>query len=625
MKLTKVFLLFLLCLAVMATIGCVPTPQSQSVINKGTGDLEELIKSSELSVNGEIQQYDIMAHWDEVIKLTERVTLHFDADIAFEPAYYPVGRMRKRLIDIEDNKELLSYFFPDEDIYTRSQVATKAELQKDLLAIKRGKYFDGDYIPYDGQEADIIELEQKILSAPDDINYELLSIEKLGSGDQYIGYLLHTPSTIVIKGRIDGTSFHFLTGSIQTEDVVICGGALTGEPAGTTLNNLQITKEDAIKIEQVNHYIDVFFGDQKSKLIQQRNEATKSELGTYIMSLEQMKAFGTEQDIESIDARIAELRNLIPNAPDEVVMTTYDGAFQTEEIFDSFGKLKGTSPYIRAWIPESNGGYLFVQNSDTLSEDLHMEDEDGGYTRPHVSSARLHYYVQNRPSYSRNGAVVIEQAQEVPANIAQHLNLKPDDAKKQAETLIASLGVSQMKCMGMMLVTDGNVNWGYSLEYVPIIGEIGYASISGEIADTDAFTIDINFEHLTIIIDDSGVTSFDWDTPCQTSETIVGNANLLRFSQIDEIFQKMMVVKYEPYIEMYGCESMQIALRKVELAYVLLREQSTANCMLVPCWVFAGSKSTDAEANGADYAFFEQPLLIVNAIDGSIVDVAKGY
>ena len=106
---------------------------------------------------------------------------------------------------------------------------------------------------------------------------------------------------------------------------------------------------------------------------------------------------------------------------------------------------------------------------------------------------------------------------------------------------------------------------------------------------------------------------------------VIANAKLLSFPQIIAIFEKMMVVKYEPYIQTFGYDSMRIDVCKVELAYMLIREPFTSKCLLAPCWVFLGERSTDVVNNGEDYLFFSQPLLVINAIDGSIMDTTLGY
>lgn len=378
--------------------------------------------------------------------------------------------------------------------------------------------------------------------------------------------------------------------------------------------------------EQVGRFADAFFGERRGDLIQNRNGATRSELEAVILSLEQMKPLTTGKDqTVSLHTRIEELRALLASAPEAVETVPFDGTFQTEEIRDSFGKLKGTSLYARAWIDAEDGGYLFVKNSDTLEGDLFLADEDGGSTRPHRSTARMMYYVQNTPSFSRNNAIVIDKTQGIPETVRQYIRLTPAEAGVRADALVHTLGVRDMRCMGMMLVTDGNNNWGYELEYVPVIQDIAYAGISKDTADYDAFNVDISYGHLSVWVDDHGIRSVEWDAPYRIAETVVEDANLLAFPQISAIFGKMMTVKYEPYIQTFGYESIRIDVDTAELAYVLIRGRNTNKCLLTPCWVFLGKKSTDTENNGEDYTFFNQPLLVVNAVDGSIVDTVVGY
>ena len=48
--------------------------------------------------------------------------------------------------------------------------------------------------------------------------------------------------------------------------------------------------------------------------------------------------------------------------------------------------------------------------------------------------------------------------------------------------------------------------------------------------------------------------------------------------------------------------------------------------VLVPVWAFYGYRSWDwIEEQGIKYGLYEQPILMINAIDGSIIDLARGY
>ena len=90
----------------------------------------------------------------------------------------------------------------------------------------------------------------------------------------------------------------------------------------------------------------------------------------------------------------------------------------------------------------------------------------------------------------------------------------------------------------------------------------------------------------------------------------------------------MMLVKYEPMAKLVNSqEPLNVEITKAGLYYVLIQQQNDAsNTLLVPVWAFYGYRSWDwIEEQGIKYGLYEQPILMINAIDGSIIDLARGY
>jgi len=169
--------------------------------------------------------------------------------------------------------------------------------------------------------------------------------------------------------------------------------------------------------------------------------------------------------------------------------------------------------------------------------------------------------------------------------------------------------------------------WAYELFYFPSYDGISLAPTIDSV-DEDAFQTPINYEKIKIRINDSGVQSFTWDAPYKTAGIKVDNSHLLAFEDIQDIFSKMMLVKYEPMAKLVNSqEPLNIEITKAGLYYVLIQQQNDAsNTLLVPVWAFYGYRSWDwIEEQGIKYGLYEQPILMINAIDGSIIDLARGY
>ena len=107
------------------------------------------------------------------------------------------------------------------------------------------------------------------------------------------------------------------------------------------------------------------------------------------------------------------------------------------------------------------------------------------------------------------------------------------------------------------------------------------------------------------------------------------NSALLTFDKVDEIFQKMMLVKYDISGSGNDLTSATYKVDRVtlEMSRVTNRKSSEKG-LLVPVWNFYGSyyfTYEDGHNFGSDVREgFPSPLLRINAIDGSIIEPRYG-
>jgi len=141
-----------------------------------------------------------------------------------------------------------------------------------------------------------------------------------------------------------------------------------------------------------------------------------------------------------------------------------------------------------------------------------------------------------------------------------------------------------------------------------------------------------NYECCCFIVSDEGIQSFQWSSPNTYLETVTEDTAMLPFSRIDEIFRKMMLVKYEgAAAESSSCKLFSYAVNRVALEWQRIFEQGSKNKgLLIPVWNFYGTfdfQYTNGDHYGSSEVEqgFAEPLLTINAIDGSIIDLCEGY
>ena len=133
------------------------------------------------------------------------------------------------------------------------------------------------------------------------------------------------------------------------------------------------------------------------------------------------------------------------------------------------------------------------------------------------------------------------------------------------------------------------------------------------------------YEKMLIAVDDGGIASVCWEAPLNIIEVLTDDTAIRPFSEIAEIFEKMVVICNDWYVSPNRKQQIDITHMSLSLQRIMERDSYTTG-LLVPVWNFYGSVTTwnnDGEANTTEWEYM--PVMSINAIDGSVIDVFKGY
>lgn len=149
-----------------------------------------------------------------------------------------------------------------------------------------------------------------------------------------------------------------------------------------------------------------------------------------------------------------------------------------------------------------------------------------------------------------------------------------------------------------------------------------YSSYLGE----DAYGAQWYYEELRIGVCEDGIYSVQWRSPHEITETITDDTAMLPFADVEKIIGQMFRVKYEPYpgstsISEYEIDRLELSLRRV------MEQDNVENGLLIPVWdVYGFHWYSEPDIDLPKVRFTgKQSLLTINAIDGSIIDLSKGY
>ena len=160
----------------------------------------------------------------------------------------------------------------------------------------------------------------------------------------------------------------------------------------------------------------------------------------------------------------------------------------------------------------------------------------------------------------------------------------------------------------------------------------------------DASVYDINYETnvvrswanetlMAVVDGDGNLISLAWAAPLKATDVIAEQTQILSKDEMQSIFMSQIGRQFaEP---MYRDGTLRVDT--VQLGLYRIREQNSFDTgLLVPAWFFTGtftfSESVQSERKRNGYQDWEQfhfdnlnPVLIINAIDGTIIDPQKGY
>ena len=153
-------------------------------------------------------------------------------------------------------------------------------------------------------------------------------------------------------------------------------------------------------------------------------------------------------------------------------------------------------------------------------------------------------------------------------------------------------------------------------------------------------TVSWDLENILLDVGKNGVLRFAWTAPSTQPVVRQAESTLLPFEEIASIANTMLpevIVgpKETPLTQLdqyNGFDTrMDVDITKVSLSLMRIRDKGSLQGIIVPVWDFWGTSDWyDAEPNaygyqekGMNYDF--QPMLTLNAVDGTVVDRQLGY
>jgi hypothetical protein len=408
-------------------------------------------------------------------------------------------------------------------------------------------------------------------------------------------------------------SFTNTTGSLQyTLELTDIPSGLDAYPV------LQVTPH-TITSEEAETVARAIFGD--AEIYEYSGHMTKSEIEEQIQSFQATaddrdaiaEIFGNDEDsinsgIEYYQKLISDLEEAYEDASDETEQTLCDWQFYPDSYYDDEIGDDTDSEEYQDW-----NKTLYVKATSQLGDDPYKyyatnRSEDDGDVHYYAAFLGLPGSTSDLYSTEEPTQADIEQAKENAQSIL--------DAMDQGEWEIRSSYVLQTTN------SDSATVYGiilYATRNYQGIGSI-YSGESMNLTDDDVYSFSYGEEYISFDYSGGRLVDFDYECPWDVVSTINDNVAVLSFQEAIDALETWAGNTELPSWAAGAMSEATVNINRLELGLypVRIRDNDT-NYYLLPCYTFYGT-CDELSMDGDNSA-----VAVINAVDGTVVDVRSGY
>ena len=351
------------------------------------------------------------------------------------------------------------------------------------------------------------------------------------------------------------------------------------------------------------------------------------------------KSFGFDSR-EDAQRRLETLQKQYVEAPDAPAVIVADGTLQRGTYSDDAEQAAATYTYVKAESVQT--GYRFtVLNCGDNAESIQTTLYDAAGKAMGFSLRRVErnaYFSFIKGNEPQAGCFVwdreLDQDAGCPTEAAGSLSVPPRQAVAAAARFLEEAGLAEeYRVWRVFLITDwpeGDESCTYAYRVVCSRLVNGCpALMAGNLVEEsdDAFAPNWRSEKLYVDVNNQGLYCVQLTSPLTVGDTMIDRANLMPFSEIRSIMEKMLPILYEEQARSFE-EGVRTTyekhIRRVELGLWCIREMDQLDRgILVPAWAFYANTREVNEDSEAWCSL--EPILLVNAVDGSVIDPLLGY
>lgn len=374
---------------------------------------------------------------------------------------------------------------------------------------------------------------------------------------------------------------------------------------------------------------------------------TKSELAEMIVYYQDLVDTGSTEDkmmdeeeaIEFIN-KMKEEYKTAPDEPEEIKPIVSDGTMQFRDITDDAPYARFSHiQYYELWTAGERGEismYRPADNDPSIQDSLvywRKPIDDTGIPFSYSESSEKGLIID----FSCPFDYVVCHPDDM--NCAYGQKLSPYNAVLSCRAYLDDLGVMDAEPISyidtyVLYSSDRSsvADCYYFIDFVRTVNGTPVAYLSMIDALDESITeLPWTYETMRFIVNSEGVSEWTWTSPVRTEEILSNDAAILSFEQAAAIFETMSTIIYEAKTDKFDSPVyLDLSVSKAVLAPIRIREKNSQGRtgLYVPAWVFYGKKTGEYAEPITREMIEKTPttvLLVINAVDGSIIDLRTGY
>ena len=339
-------------------------------------------------------------------------------------------------------------------------------------------------------------------------------------------------------------------------------------------------------------------------------------------------------DPEEAAEQIEALKKKYADAPDTLPTEYADGTLVIGDMQDEHGKVVAHRTELQAY--ESQYGVRFnVQNNYDLQETIRETDgalcviKNASFSYSTASSAPMAFDATGTfPKF------VLQAGDPIPEEAKDYIHTTPSEIQARAQAMLEQMGIAdRFAIWEIHLLPDADTRddyklsgYAYRVDCVRLVYGVPVCNPHGLnmnlYALEDMVAPEWCYESLCMWFDDSEDVYLDWASPTETQEVLEANSRLQPFSEIQRVLESRLPMLLNRRASDEHVIRCTVNVRRIDLGLWRIREKNTVETgLLVPVYCFYMDIRYEQDFGDSSSA----DILIINAVDGTVIDPWNGY